>query len=235
MVFPLLSWMRLQEYFLFFSFFFFVMAGNQKWWLVLNYAYDGSEKKSNLYNKKMRQSSSSTETHYLLCLHSYSSLFEVKGNNSTTVVIPLIYKVHLSLTHKLQNRDWVLWCQSKTCNYKWKCFTMSVRAVVVMKQRSSMLHGSLGPRTASASAMHTLRQNWCSTSGDEMDNKFSAVEKHNVKCFTYLLQIIHYAKQCTDLMSQLKTFNALQPFRGQIMLCVNIVILKMMAYCAFNY
>lgn len=59
-----------------------------------------------------------------VCIH-IEKLFEVKGNKSTKMAAPLIYKVHLSLTHKLQNRDWVLWCQSKTCNYTWKCFMIS--------------------------------------------------------------------------------------------------------------
>lgn len=48
----------------------FYSTGNQKWCLglLLNYAYHGG-KKTNLYNKKMRQSSSSTEAHYFVCIH----------------------------------------------------------------------------------------------------------------------------------------------------------------------
>lgn len=147
------------------------MAGNQKWWLGLNYAYDGREKI--FYNKKTRQSSTSIRTYDLLCLHSYINRFEVKGNKSTTAVIPLIYTVHLSVTHKLQNRDWMLWCQSKTHNYKW-CFMISMQCCC-----GDETAWSLWQRTASASAMHTLRHNWCSTSvlHDEMYNKLATVKK----------------------------------------------------------
>lgn len=109
-------------------------------------------KKTNLYNKKMRQSSS-TETHYLLCLHSYRNLFEVKGNKSTTVAVPLICMVHLSLTHKLQNRDWMLWCQSKTGNYKWKCFMISARCRRGDETARQHTVCSLWQRAESASAI----------------------------------------------------------------------------------
>lgn len=56
--------------------------------------------KSNLYNRKMRQSSSSTETCYV-CIHIETFL---KSKERAQWCISLWFIKHLSLTHKLQNR-----------------------------------------------------------------------------------------------------------------------------------
>lgn len=129
--------------------------------------------KKNVYNKNMRRSSS-TETHYChVCIH-IENLFE--GNKSkTTVGTPLICKVHLSVTHKLQNRGWMLWCQSKMRNYEWKCFHDKY-ALLLWRGNGTVAY-CMEPCTKNriSSTVHMLqRHNWCSTRvlHDKMLNKW---------------------------------------------------------------
>lgn len=59
--------------------------------------------KSNLYNRKMRQSSSLTKACYV-CIHIETFL---KSKERAQWCLSLWFIKHLSLTHKLQNRDWM--------------------------------------------------------------------------------------------------------------------------------
>lgn len=183
MMFPLFYWMWLKGNFLFWRLEIREMGSPELcigWWW----------KKPNLYNEKMRPSFSSTDAHYLLCLHSYRNLFEVRRNRSSTATIPLIHKVHLSLTHKLQSRVRALWCLSKTCNYKWKCFMIFMCCCCGNKAQPRQTVKS------SNTLSHALQQKWCSCM---MRCKTSALPWRNkivFRCKTVFLWLCDVNQNC---------------------------------------
>lgn len=207
-VFSLFSWMELQEYILFL---WQGIINDCLYWIMHMMAIN----KSNLYNKMMRQSSSSTETCYV-CIH-IETFLKSKETGAQRWLFPLIYNVHLSLTHKLQNRDWMLWCQSKTCNYKLRCFMISRHCCYGDETAQYTVWSLWQKNSISFSRVHTLRQNWCSTGvlHDEMENTSSAVEKqkdlHHNNALTKIYFTLSYSLSktvfCIDIISQFKTIN----------------------------